>query len=44
MSGFDHTTVLHAWRRIKERIEAEDNVKADVDTIKQMLGIGELTC
>jgi chromosomal replication initiation ATPase DnaA len=44
MSGFDHTTVLHAQRRIKERIEAEENVKADVNAIRQALGIGEPTC
>jgi hypothetical protein len=38
--GFDHTTVLHAWRRMQIALPADQKLQADVAAVKQALGIG----
>lgn len=38
--GFDHTSVLHNWKKIKTTMPTDDRVQADVDAVRLVLGIG----
>jgi len=35
--GRDHTTVLHAWRRTRARLETDEDTKAAVDSLRRLL-------
>lgn len=35
--GKDHTTAMHAWRKIKKAVEEEGRIKQEIDLIKQRL-------
>jgi chromosomal replication initiator protein len=38
--GRDHTTVLHAWRRARERIADDDVSRLAVENLRERLGGG----
>jgi len=39
MAKRDHTTVLHACNKIARRLEAEEKVRTDVETLRIILGV-----
>jgi len=40
--GRDHSTVIHACKRVKERLRVDDFTKADVRAVFRRLGVVEL--
>ncbi|MCX7778645.1 MAG: chromosomal replication initiator protein DnaA [Patescibacteria group bacterium] len=35
--GKDHTTAMHAWRKIKKKVEEEGRIKQEIDFIRQRI-------
>lgn len=37
LGGRDHTTAMHAWKKIKKEIDAEGRIKQEIDFIRQRI-------